>query len=144
MSIWLVIANPYAYDKAMWKAVLETQEHQSKLRVVFFINSNSIHDVIGELGQSGWLGSNPLHKLQNSMLEGYRALAGDVLKRVKRKAKEKNIELESEEIIERPLIEKFLFELVEEGATKIVIAGPQLLTAKMGELPHIAEYIEED
>ena len=144
MSIWLVIANPYAYDKAMWKAVLETQEHQSKLRVVFFINSNSIHDVIGELGQSGWLGSNPLHKLQNSMLEGYRALAGDVLKRVKRKAKEKDIELESEEIIERPLIEKFLFELVEEGATKIVIAGPQLLTAKMGELPHIAEYIEED
>ena len=144
MSIWLVIANPYAYDKAMWKAVLETQEHQSKLRVVFFINSNSIHDVIGELGQSGWLGSNPLHKLQNSMLEGYRALAGDVLKRVKRKAKEKNIELESQEIIERPLIEKFLFELVEEGATKIVIAGPQLLTAKMGELPHIAEYIEED
>lgn len=144
MSIWLVIANPYAYDKAMWKAVLETQEHQSKLRVVFFINSNSIHDVIGELGQSGWLGSNPLHKLQNSMLEGYRALAGDVLKRVKRKAKEKNIELESQEIIERPLIEKFLFEIVEEGATKIVIAGPQLLTAKMGELPHIAEYIEED
>ena len=144
MSIWLVIANPYAYDKAMWKAVLETQEHQSKLRVVFFINKNSIHDVIGELGQSGWLGSNPLHKLQNSMLEGYRALAGDVLKRVKRKAKEKDIELESEEIIERPLIEKFLFELVEEGATKIVIAGPQLLTAKMGELPHIAEYIEED
>ncbi|MCL2923287.1 MAG: hypothetical protein MGF17_01285 [Trichodesmium sp. MAG_R04] len=144
MSIWLVIANPYAYDKAMWKAVLETQEHQSKLRVVFFINSNSIHDVIGELGQSGWLGSNPLHKLQNSMLEGYRALAGDVLKRVKRKAKEKDIELESQEIIERPLIEKFLFELVEEGATKIVIAGPQLLTAKMGELPHIAEYIEED
>jgi len=144
MSIWLVIANPYAYDKAMWKAVLETQEHQSKLRVVFFINKNSIHDVIGELGQSGWLGSNPLHKLQNSMLEGYRALAGDVLKRVKRKAKEKDIELESQEIIERPLIEKFLFEIVEEGATKIVIAGPQLLTAKMGELPHIAEYIEED
>ena len=144
MSIWLVIANPYAYDKAMWKAVLETQEHQSKLRVVFFINSSSIHDVIGELGQSGWLGSNPLHKLQNSMLEGYRALAGDVLKRVKRKAKEKDIELESQEIIERPLIEKFLFELVEEGATKIVIAGPQLLTAKMGELPYIAEYIEED
>ena len=144
MSIWLVIANPYAYDKAMWKAVLETQEHQSKLRVVFFINSSSIHDVIGELGQSGWLGSNPLHKLQNSMLEGYRALAGDVLKRVKRKAKEKDIELESQEIIERPLIEKFLFEIVEEGATKIVIAGPQLLTAKMGELPYIAEYIEED
>ena len=144
MSIWLVIANPYAYDKAMWKAVLETQEHQSKLRVVFFINSSSIHDVIGELGQSGWLGSNPLHKLQNSMLEGYRALAGDVLKRVKRKAKEKDIELESQEIIERPLIEKFLFEIVEEGATKIVIAGPQLLTAKMGELPNIAEYIEED
>ncbi|ABG52991.1 hypothetical protein Tery_3966 [Trichodesmium erythraeum IMS101] len=144
MSIWLVIANPYAYDKAMWKAVSATQEHQGNLRVVFFINNNSIHDIIGELGQSGWLGSNPLHKLQSSMLEGYRALAGDVLKRVKRKAKEKDVELESQEIIERPLIDKFLFELVEEGATKIVVAGPQLLTAKMGELPHIAEYIEED
>ena len=73
MSIWLVVANPYAYDKAMWKAVSEVQEHQTKLRVVFFINNNSVHDVIGELGQSGWLGSNPLHKLQNSMLEGYLA-----------------------------------------------------------------------
>ena len=62
----------------------------------------------------------------------------------KRKVKEKDIELESQAIIERSLIEKFLFELVEEGATKIVIAGPQLLTAKMGELPHIAEYIEEN
>ena len=144
MSIWLVIANPYAYDQAMWKAVSETQEHQGKLRVVFFINNNSIHGVIGELGQSGWLGSNPLYKLQKSMLEGYRALAGDVLKRVKRKAKEKDVELESQEIIERPLIKEFLFELVEEGATKIVIAGPQLLTGKMGELPNIAECIEED
>ncbi len=144
MSIWLVVANPYAYDKAMWKAVSEVQEHQTKLRVVFFINNNSVHDVIGELGQSGWLGSNPLHKLQNSMLEGYRALAGDVLKRVKRKAKEKDVELEIQEVIERPTIEKYLFELVEEGATKIVVAGPQLLTAKIGELPNIAEYIEED
>ncbi|MGD1809072.1 hypothetical protein ACP6PL_27035 [Dapis sp. BLCC M126] len=144
MSIWLVVANPYAYDKAMWKAVSEAEQNQTKLRVVFFINNNSIHDVIGELGQSGWLGSNPLHKLQNSMLEGYRALAGDVLKRVKRKAKEKKVEVETEEVIERPTIEEYVFELVEEGATKIVIAGPQLLTAKIGELPNIAEYIEED
>ena len=144
MSIWLVVANPYAYDKAMWKAVSEAQQHQMKLRVVFFINNNSIHDVIGELGQSGWLGSNPLHKLQNSMLDGYRALAGDVLKRVKRKAKEKEVELETQEVIERPTIEEYVFELVEEGATKIVMAGPQLLTAKIGELPNIAEYIEED
>jgi len=144
MSIWLVVANPYAYDKAMWRAVSEVQQNQTKLRVVFFINNNSIHDVIGELGQSGWLGSNPLQKLQNSMLEGYRALAGDVLKRVKRKAKEKDVELETQEVIERPTIEKYIFELVEEGATKIVIAGPQLLTAKIGELPNLAEYIEED
>ncbi len=144
MSIWLVVANPYAYDKAMWKAVSQAQQYQTKLRVVFFINNNSIHDVIGELGQSGWLGSNPLHKLQNSMLEGYRSLAGDVLKRVKRKAKEKEVELETQEVIERPTIEEYLFELVEEGATKIVIAGPQLLTAKIGELPNIAEYLEED
>ena len=144
MSIWLVVANPYAYDQAMWKAVSEAQQNQTKLSVVFFINNNSIHDVIGELGQSGWLGSNPLHKLQNSMLEGYRSLAGDVLKRVKRKAKEKEVELETQEVIERPTIEEYLFELVEEGATKIVIAGPQLLTAKIGELPNIAEYLEED
>ena len=31
MSIWLVIANPYAYDQAMWKAVSETQEYNCLL-----------------------------------------------------------------------------------------------------------------
>ncbi len=128
----------------MWKAVLEAQQRQTKLRVVFFINNNSIHDVIGELGQTGWLGSNPLHKLQNSMLEGYRALAGDVLKRVKRKAKEKEVELETEGVAERPSLEEYMIELVGQGATKIIIAGPQLLTTKIGDLPSIAEYIEED
>ncbi|MGB3514010.1 MAG: hypothetical protein WBA93_33360 [Microcoleaceae cyanobacterium] len=144
MSIWLAIANPYAYDKAMWKAVSAAQQHQAKLRVVFFINNNSINDVIGELGQSGWLGSNPLHKLQNSMLEGYRALAGDVLKRVERKAKEKAVELEIQEVVEKPSLEKYILEIVGQGATKIIIAGPQLLTTKIGDLPSIAEYIEED
>lgn len=144
MSIWLVLANPYSYDQAMWKAVSEAQKHQSKLRVVFFINNSSVHDVIGELGQTGWLGSNPLHKLQNSMLEGYRALAGDVLERVKRKATEKGMELENQEVIERPNLEAYLIELVEQDATKIIIAGPQLLTTKIGDLPSIAEYIEEN
>jgi len=144
MSIWLVLANPYSYDQAMWKAVSEAQKHQSKLRVVFFINNSSVHDVIGELGQTGWLGSNPLHKLQNSMLEGYRALAGDVLQRVKRKTAEKGVELETQEVIERPDLEKYLSELVEQDAAKIIIAGPQLLTTKVGNLPSIAEYIEEN
>ncbi|MGK7922319.1 MAG: hypothetical protein AB4080_20170 [Trichodesmium sp.] len=144
MSIWLVLANPYSYDRAMWKAVSEAQKLQTKLRVVFFINNSSVHDVIGELGQTGWLGSNPLHKLQNSMLEGYRALAGDVLQRVKRKTAEKGMQLEDEEVIERPDLEKYLSELVEQNAVKIIIAGPQLLTTKIGNLPSIAEYIEEN
>ncbi|NEP06893.1 MULTISPECIES: hypothetical protein [Okeania] len=144
MNIWLVVANPYAYDKAMWKGISEAQQNQAKLRVVFFINNNSINDVIGELGQTGWLGSNPLHKLQDSMLEGYRALASDVLKRVKRKAKEKEVELDIQEVIERPSLEEYLFELVEQDAIKIIVAGPQLLTTRVANLPSIAEYIEED
>ena len=144
MNIWLVIANPYAYDRAMWKAISEAQKAQTKLTVVFFINNNSINDVIGELGQSGWLGSSPLHKLQNSMFEGYRSLASDVLKRVERKAKEKQVELENQKVVEKPSLEKYIFEVVEQGATKIFIAGPQLLTTKVGDLPSIAEYIEED
>ncbi|MDJ0556953.1 MAG: hypothetical protein QNJ68_21405 [Microcoleaceae cyanobacterium MO_207.B10] len=144
MNIWLAIANPYAYDKAMWKAISEAQQAQTKLKVVFFINDNSVNDVIGELGQSGWLGSNPLHLLQNSMLEGYRSLATDVLKRVERKAKEKQVELENQKVVEKSSLEKYIFEIVEEGATKIFVAGPQLLTTKIGDLPSIAEYIEED
>ncbi|WP_202219860.1 hypothetical protein [Okeania sp. KiyG1] len=116
----------------------------SQIESCVFINNNSINDVIGELGQTGWLGSNPLHKLQNSMLDGYRALANDVLKRVKRKAKEKEVKLDIQEVIERPSLEEYLFELVEEDAIKIIVAGPQLLTAKIGNLPSIAEYLEED
>ncbi|GGA05376.1 hypothetical protein CYANOKiyG1_17640 [Okeania sp. KiyG1] len=78
------------------------------------------------------------------MLDGYRALANDVLKRVKRKAKEKEVKLDIQEVIERPSLEEYLFELVEEDAIKIIVAGPQLLTAKIGNLPSIAEYLEED
>lgn len=143
MNIWLAIANPYAYDQAMWKAIDEAKQAQTKLKVVFFINKNSMNNMMIELGESGWLGSNTLHQLQNSMWEGYRALAGDVLKRVERKAKEKAVELESQEVVERPTLEQYIFEVVEQGATKVIIAGPQLLTTKIGDLPNIAEYIEE-
>lgn len=78
------------------------------------------------------------------MLEGYCVLVGDVLKWVKCKVKEKDVELEFQEIIERLLIKEFLFEFVEEGVIKIVIVGLQLFIVKMGELLSIVEYIEED
>lgn len=78
------------------------------------------------------------------MLEGYCVLVGDVLKWVKCKVKEKDVELEFQEIIERLLIDKFLFEFVEEGVIKIVVVGFQLFIVKMGELFYIVEYIEED
>ena len=56
MSIWLVIANPYAYDKAMWKAVSATQEHQEPASRSYVSTGLLGAEVGGSPGLGRWSG----------------------------------------------------------------------------------------
>ncbi len=143
MSVWLTIANPYAYDRAMQRAISEAQHRQTTLHVVFFICRNSIGEIMHELGETGWmLGSASLRGLQSSMLEGYRSLAEDVLERVKRKATQ--VELVIEEVEEKPSLERYVHRILAQGAAKVIVAGSKSLNFKKEVLPETVEYFEED
>ena len=142
MTVWLVIANPYGYDEAMWKAMSEAQNWQTRLHVVFFISANSVGGMMHELGEMGWLGAASLRNLQSSMLEGYRALADDVLNRVTRKVTE--VEVIIEGVAEKPSLERYVHGLMAQGAKKVIVAGSKSLNLKLEILPDTVEYIEQD
>ncbi|RMF20368.1 MAG: hypothetical protein D6756_14355 [Cyanobacteria bacterium J083] len=141
MSVWLIITNPYSYDEAMEKAINLAKAKATKLKVVFFICDNSLGEMMHELGQMGWLGAGSFRNLQSSMFQGYRALAGDVLARVKRKAKD--VELEIVGVVEQPSLQDYIEKILQTKPLRIIIAGSRLFNPKLRGLPDKVEYIEE-
>ncbi|MBO1346815.1 MAG: hypothetical protein EBE86_005175 [Hormoscilla sp. GUM202] len=144
MNVWLAIANPYAYDKAMWRAISEAQQRQTELVVVYFISTQAMGTMIHDLAEVGFIGHSSLRNLQSSMLAGYRGLADDVLKRVQRKAE--GVDLKIEGVVEEPSLFDYILRIVKQDPVKIVIAGSNLnsLTPRLDNLPEIVEYIEEE
>ncbi len=132
-KIYLVILNPYAYDDAMYKAEAIAKRTNSPLNIVFFISEQSVCTMMNDLGENGWLSAASIRSLQNSMLEGYRGLAEDVLERVQRKLS--NLELNVLPVYEQPTVEPYLHRLVAEGAKKIVVAGSSNVQLKREMLP---------
>ena len=120
-KIYLVILNPYAYDKAMYRAQAIAKRKNSPLNVVFFISERAVCTITHDLGENGWLSAASIRSLQNSMIEGYRGLAEDVLERVQRKLSD--IELNILPVQEQTTVEPYLHRLVAEGAKKIVVAS---------------------
>ena len=146
MSIWLAIANPYAYDRAMGKAIAEAQQLQIALHVAFFISSQSLGATIHDMAETGWLGSASLHNLESCLMEGYEALGGDVLKRVSRKVKkaDESLELIIEGIVKEKSLQKYIETILNQEVTKIIIAGSNSLTPKLANLPDKVEYTIEE
>ncbi|MBC6481541.1 MAG: hypothetical protein GDA56_31095 [Hormoscilla sp. GM7CHS1pb] len=144
MNVWLAIANPYAYDEAMWRAISEAQQRQTQLVVVYFIGTQAMGNMMHDLAEVGFIGHSSLRNLQSSMLAGYRGLADDVLQRVQRKAK--GIELQIEGVVEEPSLFDYILQIAKQDPAKIVIAGSNLnsLTSALDKLPEIVEYIEEE
>lgn len=142
MNVWLIIANPYAYDQALQKAIAQAQLLQTELRVVYFIAVGSVDTMIHELSEMGWFGGASLRNLQTSMSKGYRGLANDVIKRVQRKAEPLKVVVEG--IVEEPSLKFYLEEILTVGAAKIIVAGSRELSSKLGDLPAAVEYIEEE
>ncbi|AFY36631.1 hypothetical protein Lepto7376_0186 [[Leptolyngbya] sp. PCC 7376] len=132
-KIYLVILNPYAYDGAMYKAEAIAKEASVPLNVVFFISEKSVCRMMNNLGENGWLSAASIRSLQNSMLEGYRGLADDVLDRVQRKLID--LELNILPVNEQPTVEPYLHRLVAEGAEQIIVAGSSDVQLKQDILP---------
>lgn len=84
--VCLVLANPYDYVPVAEKAISAARAAESGLLVVFYISPTRLRRTVEELGEKGWLGPGSLRQLGDSMLEGYRALAEDVLKAVAERA----------------------------------------------------------
>ncbi|MGF1486038.1 MAG: hypothetical protein ACFBSE_02880 [Prochloraceae cyanobacterium] len=142
MNVWLAIANPYGYDRAMNQAILLAEQEQASLHVVFFICRDSMGNIMHDLGEMGWLGAGSFRTLQNSMLEGYRSLADDVIARVKRKAKSVNPIVEG--VVEKPSLESYVSEILDRHADLVIIAGSRSLNLKPGVFPDGVEYYQED
>lgn len=142
MNVWLIIANPYAYDLALERAIAQARSHQTGLQVVFFIRASSVNEMIHDLSEMGWFGGVSLKTLQSSMSNGYRELAIEVLKRVQRKAKP--LEPTIEGVVEAPSLELYVEEILSQGALKVLVAGSKSLSFKLKGLPEAVEYIEEE
>ena len=140
-SIWLVLTNPYAYDQALSFAVEEAQKIEAELRVVFFIEAEGLQTMVGELSERGWYGPGSLQNLQKTMLEGYRALAGDVLKRVKRKAAP--LSVIDEGVVEQPSLDKYIGTLIKEPMEKLIISSANLPNAELDNLLDKIDWITE-
>lgn len=140
-SVWLVLTNPYAYKEALSIAVKAAQQAETELRVVFFIEDNGVASMVDELSERGWFGPGSLKNLQTTMLEGYRSLAGDVLKRVRRKAAPFEPVLEG--IVEQASLEDYIETLVQQPIHKLIISSANLPNVELVSSLDKIEWVKE-
>jgi len=94
--ICLLITDPYSYERLLERALDAAVREGEALLAVFFFSPREVKRTIEELGEKGWLGSGSLRALEASMLGGYRALAGDVLADVARRAEERGVQVHTQ------------------------------------------------
>lgn len=135
--VYLVLTSPYDYDQALARAVAEAQESGAKLRVVFLIDPDAITTTVHDMGESGWLGLGSQQRLRESILQGYRSLAEDVLRDIQAKSIP-NLETSALESNGHLFLQE---KLQEDGAYLIVCGDDSLKTRLMPYLKQI-EFIE--
>ena len=140
-KIYLVILNPYAYDDAMYQAEAIAKTENLPLNIVFFISERAVCTMMNDLGENGWLSVSAIRSLKNSMLEGYRGLADDVLQRVQRKRE--HLEVNIAAVQEQDTVEPYLHRLVAEGADQVIVAGSPNVQLKRDILPPQILYLTE-
>lgn len=140
-DILLVLTNPYAYEQALSLAVKTAHQEQADLRVVFFISYDAVGEVVDDLAERGLFGTGSLRNLQSTMLEGYRALADDVLQRVKRKAAPLEPILEG--VVEQPSLDNYLYRLTEQGQSKLIVSSSHSPSSELGSFLDKVEWVRE-
>lgn len=141
-EILLVLTNPYGYEKALHLAFEEAKQAQSLFRVTFIIDPEAIDELMRDLGENGWLGIGSRRTLQISMMEGYRALATDILEEVSRRAVSMGMAVKTE--VNEEGIRSYLSELATPGPDKIFVSGSHALAPLIQTLDYPLEWIPED
>ncbi|MCT7983940.1 hypothetical protein NG796_11590 [Laspinema sp. A4] len=141
-EILLVLTNPYGYEKGLNLAFEEAEQTQSLLTVTFAIDPEAIDDLMRDLGENGWLGIGSRRTLQISMMEGYRALADDILEEVSHRAVARGMAVKTE--VNEQGIRSYLSGLSTPGPEKIFVTGSHALTPLIQTLDGPLEWIPED
>ncbi|WP_261226238.1 hypothetical protein [Ancylothrix sp. D3o] len=149
----LVLTNPYAYEKALSRGLelaVSLSESQASLgqriegvalNVVFLIDPEALDELVQDLGEQGWLGLSSQRNLQASMLEGYRALAADILQEALKDGSQAGLSVETALKEVPPSI--YVDELLNAGTQKLIVCGSSTLAAKLGDRTAKLEWIED-
>ncbi|MCT7959301.1 hypothetical protein NG791_01165 [Laspinema sp. D1] len=141
-EILLVLTNPYGYEKAIHLAFEEAKQADCFLSVTFAIDPEAIDDLMRDLGENGWLGIGSRRTLQISMMEGYRALATDILEEVSRRAV--SMEIAAKTALNEDGIRSYLNGLGTPGPEKIFVSGSHALAPLIQTLDCPLEWVPED
>ncbi len=146
----LILTNPYAYEKALNLAIERAVQTSDECKVVFVIDPDALDNLVRELGEKGWLGLGSQRTLHDSMLEGYRALAADILEEVRRLCAAAHISVVTE-VKEAPL-PAYLRIITERDNQPILVSGSKDLAETMlagnltvfEDVRGLVEWIQED
>lgn len=138
----LVLTNLYAYEKGLNRALEAAQLADAGMTVVFLIDPGSVTDIVRDLGEEGWLGAGALRNLETSMLEGYRALADDILEDAQSRFSQAGISVETN--VKEMSPQKYFPDLLNQKPTRVMVSGSSALAGKLEKVLGQLEWIEED
>lgn len=141
-AVWLILTDTYGYEYALKQALEVAQHSGASLNAVFVIDPDAPEAMVGELEENGWLDAKSMPTtLQGSLLEGYHALATDLLDKVRGKVFQAGLSVETA-IAEAP-IESYVRGLLGQRGSIVIVSGSKSLTPRLGELSTQVELIEE-
>lgn len=138
----LVLTNLYAYEKGLNRALEAAKLAGAGMNVVFLIDPGSVADIVRDLGEEGWLGSAALRNLETSMLEGYRALAEDILQEAQSRFSQAGIAVETS--VREMSPHKYIGDLLNQKSITVMVSGSPSLADKLEKVLGQIEWIEED
>ena len=138
----LVLTNLYAYEKGLNRALEAAKRAGAGMNVVFLIDPGSVADIVRDLGEEGWLGSAALRNLETSMLEGYRALAEDILQEAQSRFSQAGIAVETS--VREMSPHKYIGDLLNQKSITVMVSGSPSLADKLEKVLGQIEWIEED
>lgn len=142
-AVWLILTDTYDYEPAL-KQALEVAKHSgASLNAVFVIDPDAAREMVSDLEDKGWLGAESAPStLQASLLEGYHALATDVLDKARDRASQVGLATETS-LAEAPL-ESYVSGLLGQRGSIVIVSGSKTLATRLGELSQQVEWIEAE
>ncbi len=140
--VWLVLTDTYGYEYALKQALDVAQHAGASLHSVFVIDPDAAEAMVGELEENGWVGAGSVPTLQASLLEGYHALATDLLDKVRDRASQLGLSMETA-IAEAP-VESYTRGLLGQRGSVVIASGSKSLASRLGELSKQVELITEE